>query len=548
MSSEVRSTSPAPPRSAGRALAGTGVLVRFLLRRDRIKLPAWTGALGLFVIYLNAALPSIADTEAELATATALFADPVGRLLIGPGYGFDDPTYERFVANGYGLYFALATALMSILLVVRHTRQEEQTGRLELVQANVVGRAAQLTATLLVALLTNLVAATVVFGALVGIAGFAVAGSAVFAVGLAATGMAFAGVASITAQLSSYARGAAGLAGAALGAAFLIRAGGDVAAEGGTTLSWFSPLAWAQQTAPYVLDRWWPLALTVAFAGVTTGVGFLLAARRDLGAGLLATRPGARYAAARLGTPLGLAARLQRANTLGWGTGLVVTGVAYGAYTDALTQAFTDLPEAFLELFGAEDLVGGYLAYIATFMAFVAAGAAIGAIQSLRAEEARGRAEAVLATPVSRTAWLASHLGVAAVTVALLLAVGGLATGASAAAVTGDGGLVWDVTLAHLNQIPAVWVVLGLAGALLGVVPRAVSATWALVVYALLAGTFGPLLNLPELAQDLSPFAHPAELPLEELAVTPLVVLTAIAVVAAVIGLVAFRRRDLDLP
>jgi len=93
-----------------------------------------------------------------------------------------------------------------------------------------------------------------------------------------------------------------------------------------------------------------------------------------------------------------------------------------------------------------------------------------------------------------------------------------------------------------------VWVVLGLAGALLGVVPRAVSATWALVVYALLAGTFGPLLNLPELAQDLSPFAHPAELPLEELAVTPLVVLTAIAVVAAVIGLVAFRRRDLDLP
>ena len=176
MSADVRSTSPAPARAADRALAGTGVLVRFLLRRDRIKLPAWTGALALFVIYLNAALPSIADTEAELATATALFADPVGRLLIGPGYGFDDPTYERFVANGYGLYFALATALMSILLVVRHTRQEEQTGRLELVQANVVGRAAQLTATVLVALLTNLVAAGVVFGALVAIAGFAVAG------------------------------------------------------------------------------------------------------------------------------------------------------------------------------------------------------------------------------------------------------------------------------------------------------------------------------------------------------------------------------------
>jgi ABC-2 type transport system permease protein len=535
------------PHGRTDGLTGIGTLVRFLLRRDRVKLPAWTGGLGLFVVYVATALPNIAGTEEELRNATALFADPVGRMLIGPGYGFDEPSFERFLANGYGLYFGLGAALMSILLVTRHTRLEEQTGRAELIRANGVGRSAPLTAAMIVAVVTNLVAAVAVTAAMVGVGGFAATGSVVFGVSVAATGLAFAGVTAITVQLSPYSRGAAGMAGAVLGAAFLVRAGGDMAAEGGTWMSWLSPLAWGQQTAPFVLDRWWPLGLALAFAVATTGAGYALASRRDLGAGLLATRPGASEAAPRLGTPLGLAARLQRGNLLGWGAGLAIGGLAYGAYTDALTEAFIDLPEVFLDLFGAEDLIAGYLAYIATFMAFLVGAYAIMAITSLRNEETGGRAEPVLATPISRTAWLGSHLAVVAVASVVLLAVTGVITGAGAALVVGDPELIWQLTLAHLNQTPAVWVVLGVAVALFGVLPRAVPATWALVVYGLIAGTFGPLLDLPELALDLSPFTHPAEIPVEEVAVAPLLVLTAIAVVLAAVGLLAFRRRDLDL-
>jgi ABC-2 type transport system permease protein len=536
------------PATRSTTLVGVGPLVRFLLRRDRIKLPAWTGGLGLFVVYLAAALPNVAETEEELRTATQLFADPVGRLLIGPGYGFADPSFERFVANGYGLYFALIIALMSILLVVRHTRLEEQTGRAELIRANVVGRSTQLTATVAVAVITNLVAAAVVFATMIGVAGFTPTGSLVFAVGLAATGLAFAGVTTVTVQLSQYSRGAAGMAGGVLGAAFLIRAGGDMAAEGGTAMSWFSPLAWAQQTAPFVLDRWWPLALSLGFAMATTAVGYLLAGRRDLGAGLVETRPGPRAAAPALGTPVGLAARLQRGNVLGWGLALAISGLAYGAYTDALTTAFGDLPDVFIELFGdSDDLVAGYLAYMAVFMAFLVGAYTVTAAQGLRGEETSGRAEPVLATPVSRTAWLASHLAVTAAAIVVLLAVAGLATGLGAAIVTGDGSHVAEMALAHLNQVPAVWVVLGVAALLYGVLPRAVPATWALVAFGMIAGTFGPLLDLPERVLDLSPFAHPASVPLESVRLAPLAVLTTVSAVGMVLGLLAFRRRDLDL-
>ncbi len=539
------SSPPTADRRDG-ASTGTAALLRFMLRRDRVKLPAWTGGLGLFVVYLSSALPNIAATNEELRGATQLFADPVGRLLVGPGYGFDEPTFERFVANGYGLYFLVMAALMNILLVVRHTRVEEQSGRAELVRANVVGPHAPLLAALLVALVTNLVAALVVFGAMVGVGGFGAPGSLLFAAGIAATGLAFAGVAAVTVQLSEYSRAAAGMAGAVLGAAFVVRAGGDMAEAGGSPLSWFSPLAWAQQTAPFVLDRWWPLLLPLTLTVAATTVGYALSARRDLGASWFAVRPGRSRAAPRLGTPIGLALRLNRAGMLGWGSALVVTGLAYGAYADALLGAFDDMPDAFRELFGAQDMLGGYLAYIAMFTALLAGAYAVMAVQGLRNEEASGRAEPVLATPMSRSTWMGVNFATAAGGVVVLLAAAGLATGMGAALATGDTSYIGELLVAHLNHIPSVWVVLGVTALLYGVVPRAVPVGWALVVYALVVGTFGPLLDLPSALFDLSPFEHPAPMPLEPFAPVPAIVLTLVAAATAALGMLAFRRRDLQ--
>ena len=534
--------------TSGSRFTGVGTLVRFLLRRDRIKLPAWTGGLGLFVLYLAAALPNFAGTEEDLRGAAQLFNDPVGRLMIGPGYGFDDPTFERFVANGYGLYFALLAALMSILLVVRHTRLEEQTGRAELVRADRVGRSAPLTATVLVAVITNVVGGLLVFVMLVGYAGFAVQGSLVFAAAIAATGLAFAGVTTITVQLSQYARAAAGMAGGVLGLAYLLRAGGDMGAQGGTGLSWTSPLAWPQQTAPFVLDRWWPLALSLGFAVVTTATGFVLSERRDLGASWLATRPGSAEGTESLGTPPGLALRLQRSGILGWGISLAIGGMAFGAYADAMLDAFGELPDVYAELFGGGDqLLAGYLAYMAVFMAYLVAAFAVTAVQGLRSEETGGRLEPVLATPVGRWTWLGSNLAVIAGAVVVMMAVAGFFSGVGAALVTGDVRHLWELTVAHLNQVPAVWVVLAMATLLFGVLPRAVPAAWALVAFGLIAGTFGPLLDLPEAVLDLSPFAPAAAMPLEGFRFAPVLVLTLLAAGIAAVGFLAFRRRDLDL-
>lgn len=539
-------TTATPTATTARAgsLAGTGTLVRFMLRRDRIKLPAWVAGHGLLVLYIGAALPRLAPAEGDLAATVPMLQQPVGRMFTGPAYGLDAPTYATFFAAGYMLYLFIIAALMNIMLVTRHTRVEEQSGRAELVRANVTGRHAALTAALLVAFMAN-AAAAVVVAALATANGFEVTGSLLVGAATGLVGLAFAGIAAVTVQLSEYSRAAAGLAGLVLGAAFVLRALGDMAQIGGSALSWVSPLGWASQTAPYVLDRWWPLLPLAGLAVVGVALAFWLQSRRDLGASLVAARPGRPDARPSLGTPWGLAARLQRGAGLAWGAAVVALGVVDGLFAQVMADSAAELPEVMQEMFGAADLMDGYLAFLAVLGGYVTAAYVVFATQSLRTEEERGRAEAVLATPTSRAAWAGAHLGVVACWTVGILAATGFFTGLGAAGVTGDPSLVWTSLLAHLNVAPATLLVLGVCALLYGWAPRLLAAVgWALVALMVFVGNFAALLDVPQWVVDLSPLSHPAQFPVEDVALAPLVVLLVLTALGVALGLLGLRRRE----
>ncbi|ATG50637.1 hypothetical protein CFK38_03225 [Brachybacterium vulturis] len=529
------------------SLSGLRTLIRLVLRRDRIRLPAWIAGHGLLVVYIGAALPQLAPQQADLGNLTVMLAQPVGRMFTGPAFGLDAPTYARFFAAGYMPYLFLLSALMNIFLITRHTRGEEQSGRAELIRANVTGRHTALTAALVVALLANAVVAAVVAVLAVGV-GYAVTGSLLAGLATGLTGMVFAGVAAVTSQLSEFSRAASGMAGAVLGAAFLLRALGDMVAVGGSALSWVSPLGWAAQTAPYVHDRWAPLLLSAALALAAVALAFGLQRRRDFSASFVATRPGRAHAHPWLGSATGLAARLQRGGLLGWGTAILLLGIIDGAFTQAMIDAGDGMPDELSAIFGTEALVQGYTAFLGSFVVIFAAAYAVYAMQTLRAEEGSGRADAVLATPVSRVVWSASHVLVIAARILLLATVTGLGTGLAAALVTGDGDLVGEVLLAHLAVVPAALCVLGLCTALFGWLPRLMAALgWVAVAVLGVVELFAALLDLPDGLRSLSPLHHLAAVPVEEFALTPFLVVTAVAVAAAAIGLLGLRRRQLNV-
>lgn len=526
---------------------GTGKLVRFNLRRDRVKFPAWVLGITFMAVYFTNALPVLFGDEGELsATAGEMLTTQVTALFGGPGYGFDALTFPRFFVGLYGLYIIILAALMSILMVSRHTRAEEQSGRAELLRSNVIGRMAPLTAAVVVAAMANILLSILVGAVLAG-KGYQTAGSFLLGADVGAAGLAFAGVAAITVQLTEFSRTASGLAGVVLGAAYGIRTAGDAIQEHGSTLSWFSPLAWSQQTRAFVDGRWWPLLLSLGFAAVAIWIGYTLLARRDFGAGLFGVRPGPAGAASWIDSPLAFAFRLHRGSIIGWTVILAVWGYANGAIVEPVVDGLQNLSTDVMALFGGDGaiLIDGYLATMNIYNAAIVTIFVVLGMHFVRGEEFGGRTEPVLATATSRQEWLGSHLVVLAGGSAVLLAVAGVTMGLGAAAAMGEPGLVWEVTAGHLAYLPAILLILAVAGLLYGYRPGAVGVAWAVVFYAFFMGFFAPVMDLPQWVLNISPFEHVPGIPSEDFVLTPLLVLTVVAVAAVLVALRSFRTRDL---
>jgi len=283
------------------------------------------------------------------------------------------------------------------------------------------------------------------------------------------------------------------------------------------------------------------LAAALVFASVR------LAARRDLGAGLLPPRLGPARGA--LGTPLALAWRLQRGALAGWAAAFAILGAAFGSIAQDIGDVIGDSPEvrdALRRLGGEQNLVDAYLASTLQILALIAAGYAVQATLRLRGEETSGRAEPLLATAVSRTRWALGHAAVALAGTAAILGVAGLAAGAGHALQTGDAAEFPRVLAAALAQVPAAWVLAGLALALFGLAPRAAgTASWAALAACLALAELGPVLELSQSVTDLSPFAVSPRLPGGDVNAAPLW-LTALAAALAAAGLAGLRRRDVS--
>jgi len=98
---------------------------------------------------------------------------------------------------------------------------------------------------------------------------------------------------------------------------------------------------------------------------------------------------------------------------------------------------------------------------------------------------------------------------------------------------------------ASLAQVPAVWVLGGLAFALAGLLPRLVAVAWAVFAASFMLGELGEAFKLPDWVLDLSPFRHAPQFPAVDLRVAPLLALVAATTVLALGGMVGLRRRDI---
>ncbi|CAM3953211.1 ABC transporter permease [Tsukamurella strandjordii] len=524
-------------------MTGLGATLRLVVRRDRIQLVVWL----LLYVAMAASAYSTAKTnytdQAALdSAARAASENPSLVAMFGPVYS---ATVGAVGMIKMVVMMAAALGLLTGLLVIRHTRADEESGRREMLGASAIDRIAPPLAALIESVVLSLAIGVLSALTLIGM-GADAPGSLAFGALWALAGIVFAAFALLCAQLTEGARAARGLFAVGLGAAYLLRAVGDVSvlrtdgtlpAEPGWE-SWLSPLGWSQQMRPFADDRWWPviplLVLTVALAAIALRI----AAQRDLGAGIIPVGRGRAHAGPLLGSVEALTWRLHRGQLIGWTVGMLAVGAAFGGMGSAIDSlAGNEGTREMLERLGGSgsNLLDIFFGAEFSVMGMATAALGISIVNTACSEELSGRAEYLLAGPVRRLRWYASHLTVAVI--ATFVATAALGLGVS---LTAGQQLIGPA----LGALPAVWVLTAIA-ALAG----AISAQWSAVGWVALAlcvvMMVADVLRLPDWVSKLSPFTHVATQPGSPLITGTTVALIAIAAAGLLAAAFSESRRDL---
>lgn len=525
----------------------TGALSRFILRRDRIRIPIWLISLSLITFAVAYAFTDLYATEIERQSIAETMMNPAMTAMVGQGYGLANYTNGAMMAHQMLLFTALTIGLMSILLVARHTRADEEDGRIEMVRSLPVGRLSNLNATILVVSGTNVLLALIIgFGLYaLGIEGMDLNGSLLYGAALGATGIFFTAITAVFAQLSANSRGTIGLSFAILGIAYLVRAIGDV---GDGTLSWFSPLGWVLGAEVYVNNYWWPILLTVGAALALIILALYLSAIRDLGSGFLPAKSGRKYASGFLQSPLGLALRLQRTGLITWAIGMYILGASYGSVLGDMDSFFENM-EIMKDLLVSVDgfsLTEQFLTMLMSIMAMISTIPALMAINKLIGEEKKNRTEHLLGRAVSRTRLIGSYFIISIMTSFVMLSLATIGLWSAGTMVMDDPIAFGTFYSAGMVYLPAMWIMIAITVLFIGMIPKLTSVIWFYLIYSFITIYLGGLLQFPEWMGNLSPFGHIPQLPVEDMDFLKVIVLTIIAIILTVIGFISYDRRDIE--
>ncbi|WP_226035097.1 ABC transporter permease [Aquibacillus saliphilus] len=525
--------------------AHTGQLSKFILRLDRIRILFWIIGVSFFTLIVPTAFIDLYGSQQERDVMAETMANPAMIAMVGPG-DLANYTVGVMTAHQMLLMTAAVVGLMSILLVTRHTRADEEDGRIEMIRSLPAGRLSYLNATLLVISGTNIALALITgFGLYaLGIETINLEGSLIYGATLGGTGLFFAGVTAVFAQLTETSRGTIGFSIAFLLMAYIVRGITDVSNQ---ALSWISPLGWVSKTEAYSTNNWWAVLLMVAVSGILFILAGYLNAIRDLGSGFLPAKPGNRYASRFLQSPMGLALRLQRTGMIAWAIGMFVLGVSYGSVLGDLESFLgsNEMIEQMLKPAKGVSLTEQFIPMLMIVITLLATIPPIMAINKLYGEEKKDRIEHILGRAVSRTRLIAGYLIVSVVNAFIMISLAAIGLWSAGTATMEESlgfGTLYSGALAYY---PAMLVMISIAVFLIGNLPRLTSFIWFYVFYSFIVLYLGGIFQFLDWVGKLSPFGHVPQYPIEQIEFLPLFILTIIAVILTVLGFIGYNKRDI---
>ena len=524
------------------------VITRHVARSALRWAVVWGVVFGLFVISTVQAFlkgyPTLAE-RLQLAHSMQAFA-----VLIGQGHRLE--TAAGFTSWRVMTTAAVIGAIWALRTSTGLLRGEEDAGRWELLLAGPTNARRATIETLCglgIALLAMFLV-TAVFTELAGrIAGarFAPDRALLFAVSLVSSAAMFLAIGALASQVAATSGQAATLTSGVLGLSYVLR----LIADANSSLSWMtwtSPLGWIEELRPLTDPQLIALAPMAVVIGVCCVLTVILAGRRDLNASVLRERDSGPGSLRWLSGPTGLAVRMTQNAALVWVLAIGGYALLLGAVTrsaSGVLSASSPAVAATLGRLGIRQATQGYLGLIFLLVSVVIALAAASQLAGMRDEEASGRIDNMLVRPVHRLQWLSGRLGVG-LGLVLLLGVGSGVFTWIGSANQHTGVSPWTMLQAGVNVTPPAVFVLGAGALIFGLRPQLTAAvSYGIVAVSFLLNLLGALVKNADWLKDLSLFTHIALAPAVKPDWGADLIMVALGLGCAVIGAIAFQRRDI---
>jgi ABC-2 type transport system permease protein len=379
--------------------------------------------------------------------------------------------------------------------------------------------------------------------------GASAVGAVLTAASVAVGGFVFGALGVVAAQVLPTRRAGALASGGFVVGAFLVRAVANTK-EGLEWLRWATPFGWSELVRPFGTRTLLPLVVGAAATAMLAALGARLAHRRDLGGAIVPDRPRRPPRRVGLHSSLGFAARQGLPRAAIWVVPLLVLTITFGLLSKDIGEFFRS-NETFIEVFERFDVdpsvpVRAFLGFVVSMFAVVGVCFAVSELGAAREEEATTRLDNLLTRAVTRRSWLIGRLAVTVGGIAVLSL--GLALGAATGAALGDADIaVAEFATVAVNAMPVALCFLGLTAVVFAALPRATTGVgFGLVGAAFVWQLVGSAIGAPQLALDLTPFAHVAPVPAQGMNVTAALVLAAIGAIGCVSAVELFARRDLQ--
>ena len=547
-----------PPIPFRRRLYGFGSIYGKTIRDSRLAFIIAAGLFGSLPLALGAAIGTVFPTPAArlevdklVGSMPAAMVNLFGNAtLMGPKLG----TLGGYISWKYGALFALGAGVWSILALSGTLAGEAARGSLDFVAAAPFGKrrialeklAAHLTMLWLVmaVIAVAIFVSTNVFGVAALDDPVPLGGAIAFALWIGFIAMCFGGLALALAPLLGRA-GSAAVAGVVMVALWVVSGlniGGPLVA--------LSPFHWTVDHIPLAgFYDWIGLAAVGIVAVVLFLIGVEVFERRDLGVTTGISLPSLPKDVLGVRGPVARAFGEQLPRALAWGLGMGLMGALLASFVGSFAKQFGGdviISKEFATIFPGYDFAsaGGWLQlYVALF--YIAAGfAATTFVSKWASDEAEGRLEEVLASPLSRARWVIAGGVAAGIAVVLMTAIIALAIGLGASA---GGAAAGHALLGTASLGLYAIAIVGIGFAVGGLLRTSLAAeiTALVVVATYLIDLLAPALKLPDWFHQLALTAHLGQPMVGQWDVPGVIACLAIAAGGILVGAWGVTRRDI---